>query len=59
MRDPIADDRLSLVWLDLAVGRYVQGAAILDELTSGYDGADAEAAWMLAADQFLALARIP
>jgi 8-oxo-dGTP pyrophosphatase MutT (NUDIX family) len=59
LRDPIADDRLSLVWLDLAVGRYVQGAAILDELASGYDGDDGEAAWMRAADQFLALARIP
>ncbi|MEV0476026.1 NUDIX hydrolase [Streptomyces prunicolor] len=57
LRDPIADDRLSLVWLDLAVGRYAQGAAILDELESGHDGDNAEASWMRAADQFLTLAR--
>lgn len=56
-RDPIADDRLTLVWLDLAMGRYAQGAAILDELESGHDGAFAEASWMRAADQFLTLAR--
>lgn len=59
LRDPIADDRLTLVWLDLAVGRYAQGAAILDELASGYARDDADASWMHAADQFLALARTP
>ncbi|MDN0193852.1 hypothetical protein [Streptomyces sp. S.PNR 29] len=58
MRDPAADDGLSLVWLDLAIGRFPQGGAILDELLkSPHDAADREEAWTRAADQFLALAR--
>jgi 8-oxo-dGTP pyrophosphatase MutT (NUDIX family) len=56
-RDPIADERLSLVWLDLALGRYPQGAAIVAELEAQHDGADSDAAWERAAEQFLALVR--
>ena len=57
LRDPIADDRLSLVWLDLAVGRFAEGRAILAELESGYEGPDAEASWALAAQRLWLLAQ--
>lgn len=58
MRDPVADDGLSLVWLDLAIGRYAQGAAVLDELLKALqDTVGHEGAWARAADRFLALSR--
>lgn len=56
MRDPIADDGLILVWLDLAIGRYAQGAAPVSELLKALPDSG-EAAWARAADQFLSLAR--
>ncbi|MCX5555361.1 NUDIX hydrolase [Streptomyces sp. NBC_00038] len=58
-RDPLMDERLSLVWLDVAIGRYAEGAAILSELESAYEGADGEGAWMRAADRYAALAQSP
>ncbi|MFE7272542.1 NUDIX hydrolase [Streptomyces sp. NPDC057623] len=57
LRDPIADDRLSLVWLDLAVGRFAEGGAILVELESGYEGPDAEASWARAAQRLWRIAQ--
>ncbi|MEU6353112.1 NUDIX hydrolase [Streptomyces sp. NPDC047072] len=56
-RDPLADERLSLMWLDLAIGRYAEGAAILSELEASYDGVNGEAAWTRAADRCSALAQ--
>lgn len=56
LRDPIADDRLSLVWLDLALGRSAEGTAILTELEETFSGPNADDAWMRAADRFWALA---
>lgn len=58
-RDAIMDERLSLVWLDVAIGRYAEGAAILSELETSYEGMDGEAAWMRAADRYAALAQSP
>lgn len=58
-RDALMDERLSLVWLDVAIGRYAEGAAILFELETSYDGVDGEAAWLRAADQYAALAQPP
>ena len=58
-RDPIADERLSLVWLDLAIGRYAEGAAILSELEMSYSGVDGEGARARAADRFVVLAERP
>ncbi|QKW06944.1 NUDIX hydrolase [Streptomyces sp. NA04227] len=57
LRCPFADDRLSLVWMDLAVGRTAEGAAILAELKGAYDGPRADGAWQHAADRFSDLAR--
>ncbi|KMS74491.1 NUDIX hydrolase [Streptomyces viridochromogenes] len=57
LRDPIADDRLSLVWLDLAMGRFAEGAEILAELESEYEGPDAEAAWEQAAERLWLIAQ--
>ncbi|MFI6623105.1 hypothetical protein [Streptomyces sp. NPDC050528] len=42
LRDPIADDRLSLVWLDLATGGFAEGAVIPAELEAAYEGPDRE-----------------
>ncbi|AZP17842.1 NUDIX hydrolase [Streptomyces aquilus] len=57
LRDPIADDRLSLVWLDLAIGGFAEGAVILTELEAAYEGLDNEQAWEHAAQQFWSLAQ--
>ncbi|MFG3112834.1 NUDIX domain-containing protein [Streptomyces sp. NPDC048197] len=57
LRDPIVDERLTLVWLDLAVGRYPEGASILAELEGAYGGPDAERAWTRATERLWALAQ--
>ncbi|MFF0131026.1 NUDIX hydrolase [Streptomyces mirabilis] len=57
LRDPIADDRLSLVWLDLAMGGFAEGAVILAELEAAYEGPDSEQAWERAAHRFWSLAQ--
>lgn len=57
MRDPIADDRLSLVWLDLAMGGFAEGAVILAELEAARGGPDSEQAWERAAQRFWSLAQ--
>ncbi len=59
LRDPIADDLLTLVWLDLAIGRYPQGEAILADLQETYDTPQAEQSWMRAADRLRELAGGP
>ncbi|MEU9168543.1 hypothetical protein AB0D34_12230 [Streptomyces sp. NPDC048420] len=56
-RDPIADERLSLVWLDLTLGHYPQGAAIVAELEAAAGSSDADTTWEQAAEQLLTLAR--
>jgi hypothetical protein len=56
MRDPIADERLTLVWLDLAVGRLPQCVQVLDDLTSAVGGPASEHAWQRAAERFRDLA---
>ncbi|WP_411150638.1 hypothetical protein [Streptomyces sp. A30] len=57
LRDPISDDRLSLVWLDLAMGGFAEGAAILADLAAAYEGPDSEQAWERAAHRFWSLAQ--
>lgn len=52
-----ADDRVTLVWLDLAVGRFAEGQAVLAELEAAYNGLDAEAAWAQAAQRLWFMAQ--
>ncbi|MFF4363485.1 NUDIX domain-containing protein [Streptomyces sp. NPDC001604] len=52
-----ADDRVILVWLDLAVGRFAEGQALLAELEAVYDGPDTEAAWAQAAHRLWFMAQ--
>lgn len=52
-----ADSRVILVWLDLAVGRFVEGQALLAQLEVAYEGPDAEAAWAQAAHRLWFLAQ--
>ncbi len=56
LRDPLADDRWTLVWLDLAVGRFPRASVILSELEMAYGGPDCERAWMWAVEAFRDLA---
>jgi hypothetical protein len=57
LRDPIGEDRLSLVCLDLAVGRFAECSAILAELEAAHEGPDSERAWELAAHRLWSLAQ--
>lgn len=56
LRDPLLDERLSLIWLDLAVSGYAELAPIVAELEAAFDGPSAPAsAWAQAAKRFAAL----
>lgn len=55
--NPYADPRLGMVWLDLAVGRTAQGAAILADLEASCAAGNAEAGWEQATHQLWTLAQ--
>lgn len=54
-RDPILGDRPALVWLDVVIGRYAEGAGIVRDLEAALAkpgrSAAGERAWELAADR--------
>ncbi|WP_043688121.1 NUDIX hydrolase [Streptomyces xylophagus] len=56
-RDPWVDDQLGLVWLDLACGRFAEGAVIVADLAAARTSLDAETAWERAGQRLLSLAR--
>ncbi|MER0476964.1 NUDIX hydrolase [Streptomyces sp. Edi2] len=56
LRDPLLPERLTLVWLDLAIGSFAEGAAILAELEASCEGPAAEEAWERAAHRLWSLA---
>ena len=58
VRDPIADGQLILAWLDLALGRYAEGAAVLDDLQAALVRGDGEEAWTSAAWRLRDLAQV-
>jgi len=53
----IPNNRLLLLWMDLAVGRFAEGAAIVAELETHYASPDAEGAWAKAAHRLFTLAQ--
>ncbi|MEY9840480.1 NUDIX hydrolase [Streptacidiphilus sp. EB103A] len=59
LRDPIADEGLILVWLDLAIGRFTEGAEILNDLLAARQQPQGEQAWAVAAERLQALAARP